>query len=106
MPGAVFAHPVGSIPACAGEPLAGDTGGLLIRVYPRVCGGTWGGGGRLPLRLGLSPRVRGNPVGTAGAGVAQGSIPACAGEPARRVRSLARQGVYPRVCGGTEAADA
>ena len=54
-----------SIPACAGEPdfqLGEIEGG---QVYPRVCGGT-------PLDVvdfldvaGLSPRVRGNPVGVA-----------------------------------------
>ena len=32
---------VGSIPACAGEPLAHAAGvGQSIQVYPRVCGGT------------------------------------------------------------------
>ena len=32
-------YDVGSIPACAGEPLLGALGGLGLRVYPRVCGG-------------------------------------------------------------------
>ena len=31
---------IGSIPACAGEPLFGWNIGYLLRVYPRVCGGT------------------------------------------------------------------
>ena len=31
---------VGSIPACAGEPLLLYLYGLMKRVYPRVCGGT------------------------------------------------------------------
>ena len=91
----------GSIPACAGEPRArpvcGDTG----QVYPRVCGGTHGAANLDGHPVGLSPRVRGNP----GAGVLQspanGSIPACAGEPCR-AGNCARCGeVYPRVCGGT-----
>ena len=31
----------GSIPACAGEPLLGPVGHIhMLRVYPRVCGGT------------------------------------------------------------------
>ena len=30
----------GSIPACAGEPVAGEGAWLGNRVYPRVCGGT------------------------------------------------------------------
>ena len=51
-----------SIPARAGEP--GETGrwGYLCRVYPRACGGT---DAPLPVSLsimGLSPRVRGNPL--------------------------------------------
>ena len=33
-------HVPRSIPACAGEPLAPQSGPLLSRVYPRVCGGT------------------------------------------------------------------
>ena len=51
----------GSIPACAGEPARIDTCRRFIRVYPRVCGGTaWPRVALLP-RVGLSPRVRGNP---------------------------------------------
>ena len=50
-----------SIPACAGEPLAGYVPRRHKPVYPRVCGGT----NHLPLTFtslpGLSPRVRGNP---------------------------------------------
>ena len=91
----------GSIPACAGEPTRYIRPSLVIRVYPRVCGGT--GPGLIvtfPVR-GLSPRVRGNPSAKFSADVFKGSIPACAGEP-RGVRSTeAREGVYPRVCGGT-----
>ena len=51
---------VGSIPACAGEPLRCGSRCRLARVYPRVCGGTID---RIPSMfgfLGLSPRVRGN----------------------------------------------
>ena len=72
---------LGSIPACAGEPGSLPSTRILIRVYPRVCGGT------VCLEIcvgdsaGLSPRVRGEPT--------------AAGSPdwIRRV--------YPRVCGGT-----
>ena len=52
----------GSIPACAGEPPEGDVAVPAAGVYPRVCGGTCArrfSGGRF---LGLSPRVRGNPL--------------------------------------------
>ena len=71
---------------------------FALQVYPRVCGGTAGFTDAV-LDYGLSPRVRGNrrihvrP---------DGSIPACAGEPARRNTKLADPRVYPRVCGGTE----
>ncbi len=52
-------------------------------------------------RLGLSPRVRGNPLAGGNAGVLQRSIPARAGEPRllRFPHSVAW--VYPRACGGT-----
>ena len=71
----------GSIPACAGEPLATPFGCRWRRVYPRVCGGTNNlrfAGNR---RDGLSPRVRGN-LGSPDLHPSRcGSIPACAGEP-------------------------
>ncbi len=56
---------------------------------------------RVAGRLGLSPRVRGNPAESdVGAGTLR-SIPACAGEPPRPRRAYPRIPVYPRVCGGT-----
>ena len=74
-------HCVGSIPACAGEPPAPRLPRGFCRVYPRVCGGTEVGPSRLPLYMGLSPRVRGNPLTGTDAGSFARSIPACAGEP-------------------------
>ena len=53
----------------------------MRRVYPRVCGGTRGGGRRLQGRSGLSPRVRGNRL--------------------LALFAMVEKGVYPRVCGGT-----
>ena len=50
---------------------------------------------------GLSPRVRGNPARRRRRRRRPGSIPACAGEPARRLPDKPGRGVYPRVCGGT-----
>ena len=94
-------EPLGSIPACAGEPLA-----LIHRlptwgVYPRVCGGTGHIGASLGLDCGLSPRVRGNrQIDKEGLGRIR-SIPACAGEPQVPARPRGLVGVYPRVCGGT-----
>ena len=71
----------GSIPACTGEPrewlaVFKDTG-----VYPRVYGGTQGGGLELIDTPGLSPRVRGNPHRRPAGGTDARSIPACTGEP-------------------------
>ena len=90
-----------SIPACAGEP--GRSACCLVcgGVYPRVCGGTVGIYHGKQRGKGLSPRVRGN-LGVQVAGVrAQGSIPACAGEPFLVSSKTSRNSVYPRVCGGT-----
>ena len=71
----------GSIPACTGEPVAFDGALAAVKVYPRVYGGTRA---FLPFRslsIGLSPRVRGNPVPEVAGYVLDGSIPACTGEP-------------------------
>ena len=71
----------GSIPACAGEPQRKRRRLEGAAVYPRVCGGTRGlGRANCPL-LGLSPRVRGNRGLDPAYRNADGSIPACAGEP-------------------------
>ena len=98
----LHAHPeaVGSIPACAGEPLPDRTVTLLRRVYPRVCGGAQAVGPHAPLSKGLSPRVRGSRRITFTRPILAGSIPACAGEPSGGGGASASPGVYPRVCGG------
>ena len=70
-------------------------------VYPRVCGGTASEDGGRGDVLGLSPRVRGNRVARRRRADVLGSIPACAGEPARMLRMCRSCRVYPRVCGGT-----
>ena len=95
---------LGSIPACAGEPPPSCPRACPSRVYPRVCGGTYGPSGTAALHPGLSPRVRGNPRQPRQRDRRHRSIPACAGEPARRasrVRPPRPCPVYPRVCGGT-----
>ena len=71
----------GSIPACAGEPTGSTNHISPAWVYPRVCGGTEHRARVRPLRRGLSPRVRGNPLLTAATPRPVRSIPACAGEP-------------------------
>ncbi len=70
-----------SIPACAGEPQKLRRERLEAGVYPRVCGGTSADIIALPPLRGLSPRVRGNRYRYTRADFAEGSIPACAGEP-------------------------
>ncbi len=92
---------LGSIPACAGEPICGGRSGCPSGVYPRVCGGTDSDQHRQNLMYGLSPRVRGNPQPSRWMGDGRGSIPACAGEPPLASPPEARRRVYPRVCGGT-----
>ena len=77
----IFAKSLKSISACAG-----GTSTMLPM---------------LPPAIGLSPRVRGNHLYQSAGGGEQGSIPACAGEPARGVVYLDGHAVYPRVCGGT-----
>ena len=92
----------GSIPACAGEPVSQDSSRRNARVYPRVCGGA---PGALPLCLrcrGLSPRVRGSRQVDQRRRLGRGSIPACAGEPARPWAFVRPGPVYPRVCGGAQ----
>ena len=51
---------LGSIPACAGEPVLASSRNRAARVYPRVCGGTSSVGAPISSQCGLSPRVRGN----------------------------------------------
>ena len=69
-----------------------------------MCGGTTSSQSKVPTFGGLSPRVRGNRRNRAPKHHPQGSIPACAGEPAARGAWPAPGGVYPRVCGGTRGA--
>ena len=91
----------GSIPACAGEASASCWRNTPSPVYPRVCGGSSGGGVSLPPTAGLSPRVRGKRTPARGAERRLRSIPACAGEALARNRRRERDTVYPRVCGGS-----
>ena len=91
----------GSIPACAGEPRRAGTAGLTAWVYPRVCGGTRHPAVGAVNGHGLSPRVRGNHHRQPRRRAAEGSIPACAGEPRRAGTAGLTEWVYPRVCGGT-----
>ena len=82
-PGAVQVGPrrLGSIPARAGEPAARAGRCSRGRVYPRACGGTGKRSISCSRALGLSPRVRGNPMAPKRCAISDGSIPARAGEP-------------------------
>ena len=78
--------PTRSIPAHAGEPNIVIVVGPKLEVYPRACGGTNSAMSSWARCVGLSPRMRGNPLPTAGVGVAKRSIPAHAGEPSGHLR--------------------
>ena len=73
----------------------------LLKVYPRVCGGTRLQWQAQACARGLSPRMRGNPIWLSAQAAHDRSIPAYAGEPNPRMRSSYATKVYPRVCGGT-----
>ena len=90
-----------SIPACAGSPLTSQSPERITTVYPRVCGVTPAGVCWCRLRPGLSPRVRGHPIGTKKGVMVRWSIPACAGSPTFCDPTDDRRRVYPRVCGVT-----
>ena len=98
-------YPLGSIPACAGEPQHSEKSDVFFWVDPRVCGGARVGGQIVSVPGGRSPRVRGSLRDLSRDLGVQRSIPACAGEPPGGVVGADRGGVDPRVCGGA-AADA
>ena len=100
-PGPPPGTPPGSIPACTGEPAVWDAAWAAARVYPRVYGGTPPHALAAESPGGLSPRVRGNHEAAAGPPTAEGSIPACTGEPEGGHTMRAFIEVYPRVYGGT-----
>ena len=69
-----------------------------------MCGGSSYGRQGADGRAGLSPRVRGIRVLTLHENHNIGSIPACAGDPPKRLPLVVRIEVYPRVCGGSPVA--
>ena len=73
----------------------------LKRVYPRACGGTFGGPIYEAKKSGLSPRLRGNVGFDSGSAGCKGSIPALAGERRPETQAIYTIRVYPRACGGT-----
>ena len=89
-----------SIPACAGEACCMTSRSVMSKVDPRVCGGGTSGSNRKKSEAGRSPRVRGRHDDMAAENDRLRSIPACAGEARRRLRSTRSRKVDPRVCGG------
>ena len=92
----------GSIPAWAGEPAYPLSMPRVVRVYPRVGGGTHSWTMVWALVKGLSPRGRGNPTRPNAACFRSGSIPAWAGEPRTDDTRKGSKTVYSRVGGGTQ----
>ena len=93
----------GSIPACAGEPRSPRWTRGAIKVYPRVCRGAASSRRCAGAGPGLSPRVQGSLAREVRGFNADGSIPACAGEPFVRPSGSRSFAVYPRVCRGARA---
>ena len=89
----------GSIPACAGKPVAGPSSPPFPRVHPRVCGEAISSVGPTGRGQGPSPRVRGSLRPVLLEGDRQGSIPACAGKPLATGWESPATRVHPRVCG-------
>ena len=89
----------GSIPACAGKPLRSHSSSTADWVHPRVCGEAAYRGTSAARGWGPSPRVRGSPELLCPVHADEGSIPACAGKPARRRAGRPPWTVHPRVCG-------
>ena len=95
-----------SIPARAGEPLEAHLPRLQPKVYPRSRGGTRVRKALRGLSAGLSPLARGNRCLRHHRRSAHRSIPARAGEPARKASRSPTIKVYPRSRGGTSRVDA
>ena len=61
-PAGAEAGQIGPIPACAGQPALKTLKLQLEKAYPRVCGATLCASRNAFALVGLSPRVRGNPI--------------------------------------------
>ena len=77
----------------------------IWRIYPHACGGTLLASLMVSPIMGLSPRVRGNPVAESRAQQHAGSIPACAGNRERLVAPLGCLGSIPARAGEPAASD-
>ncbi len=95
----------GSIPACAGEPRTDGQRRKGARVHPRLRGGAERRAQDGDLGEGPSPPARGSPLALPAHEAAEGSIPACAGEPRGESLARVRSGVHPRLRGGAVATE-
>ena len=91
---------MGSIPARAGETVAGGRGARPEAVHPRACGGNNTSTVVSCSGSGPSPRVRGKPWRRGTTKRRRRSIPARAGETVRPRARRSTPGVHPRACGG------
>ena len=92
--------PLGSIPACAGEPSISAAGTATTRVDPRMRGGALALDAAYHCVGGRSPHARGSPQQELERKRAEGSIPACAGEPGSDLGGGECFRVDPRMRGG------
>ena len=95
-------QPDGSIPACTGNPPAQAPYRFIIAVYPRVYGESHCYKLEGHHDEGLSPRVRGILAEAEALDAADGSIPACTGNPRTAPQRPPTAMVYPRVYGESE----
>ena len=92
-----------SISACVEAPGRGASGAHERKVYLRVCGGTVSMPKMFDINEGLSPRVRRHPASRLRTSHIRSSISACAEAPGQMGWACCFDGVYLRVCGGTQA---
>ena len=93
----------GPIPAHAGQPSAQGMSQAISGAYPRSRGATRAQASELRRAYGLSPLTRGNQAAAIWQGLADGPIPAHAGQPAARCRPRPWSRAYPRSRGATPA---
>ena len=92
-------HPLGIIPACAGNTGLRGSEKIIKGDHPRMCGEHKFFQGHSPGQRGSSPHVRGTHRVEPQARPQLGIIPACAGNTLSRSRSRRGSGDHPRMCG-------
>ena len=92
-------HMGGIIPACAGSTCVISHVVEKAWDHPRMCGEHRGIRGRVVVRLGSSPHVRGAPGHVPTHRTTMGIIPACAGSTDKLPEYIAAIRDHPRMCG-------